>query len=177
MNLPIATALSLLLVAGLAGCLLSITEHFEYDVLKEIGEDYLDLSGTSRTVVDIDLSNDDTFADNRDKIRTIDRAGFEAKLYSLDGESAVADLYFRHTSDDGWILLLEGVSVSGSSTEKKPTVISYEESEKLIRNFAAFQKVAEGGVMQFGIGLRGGRDVATVRITQLILIVTLTAGT
>jgi hypothetical protein len=173
MNKRIATVIGILLMLGLAGCLISITEKFEFNVTDRTGP--LNLAGTDGDSVKIDLNENDTFESNQDKIKVIDRAGFEATLYTRIPQTAVIDISFRRNSKDDWTLLVAGVSVAALSSPVNPTEISFKESENLIQNFAYFQTVAEGGVMQLQLKAQAGNDQVTV--TNLVLIVMFTAGT
>ena len=173
MNKHIAIMAGILLMLGLTGCLISITEKFEYSVTDRHGE--LDLAGTSEETVPIDLSENSTFDDNKDKIKVIDRAGFEAALYTSNTDPAVVDISFRRKSTDDWTLLLAGVSVAALSSQESPTKIGYTESEALIQNFAYFQKVSAGGVMELQLKARTGNDM--VIVSNLLIIITFTVGT
>lgn len=169
----IATALALIAVLGLAGCLLSLTETFDYNVTDRTGP--LELAGTDGEIASIDLTEESTFDDNKDKIKNVDRVGFEAWAYTSNAQDAVIDIEFRAGDKDEWTLLLAGAPVSGASTATAPDRITYEKSEKLIRNFALFQKLAEKGVMQLRVRASGGND--QVVVPELVLVITLTAGT
>lgn len=173
MNKRMTTLVGILFSVGLTSCLLSITENFEYNVTDRTGP--LDLAGTSGETVPIDLTENSTFEDNQDKIKNIDRAGFEATLYTRNTKTAVVDISFRQKATDDWVLLLAGVSVAALSSPVMPTEISYKESEDLIQNFALFQSVAKGGVMEFQLKARTGNDLVTV--SNLLIILTFTAGT
>lgn len=173
MNKHIAMVVGMVLTVGLTGCLLSITENFEYNVTDRTGP--LDLAGTSGETVPIDLTDNSTFEDNQDKIKNIDRVGFEATLYTRNSETAIVDISFRHKATDDWVLILEGVSVAALSSPTMPTEISYKESEALIQNFTLFQSVAMGGVMELQLRARTGNDQVTV--SNLLIIMTFTAGT
>ncbi|RKZ13865.1 hypothetical protein DRQ53_06275 [bacterium] len=175
MRMHIATTFSLLLLFGVGGCLVSLTESFDYDVLLETGNEFLDLDGTDGETVPIDLSDDDTFDENRDDIKNVDRVGFEADLYTKDDLDTVVDIFFRKKGSDPWVLLLDAAPVSGVSTAARQDLISYKQSETLIRNFELFQQVAEGGVMELKLKARDGND--QVRVTRLILRITITVGT
>lgn len=173
MKKRIATAGALVLVLALSGCLLSLTESFEYNVTDQTGS--LDLTGTAGDQIPIDLSDNSTFEDNQDKIKLVDRVGFEADLYTQNSTDAKVDIYFRRDTADEWMILLEGAMVPGSSSSTAQAKITYEDSEKLIKNFEAFQDIAVDGIMQFRIEAQAGNDEVTV--TDLLLIVTITAGT
>lgn len=173
MRTRIATFGALLVAFALSGCLLSLTESFEYNVTDETGS--LDLAGTDGDMIAIDLSDEDTFADNKDKLKLVDRLGFEATLYTRNSENAKVDVYFREKSTDPWMLLLDGATVAGSSSDTSPGSISYEDSESLIKNFSVFQEVALGGIMELRVEAEDGNDQVTV--TNLLLIITITAGT
>jgi hypothetical protein len=169
-----ATLASLLLVFGLGGCLLSLTESFEYDVLKENDLLFIDLEGKDGHIEAIDLADDPTFEDNQDKIKTVDRVTFHCVLFTKNDSPATVDIYFRGPDTTAWTLLLEGVNVSAASTANKPDKIKYADSEDLIRNFTPFQKLAEKGIMDLKIEAREGNDA--VQIDKLILYVAITAG-
>ena len=173
MNKRIATVVGILLMVGLAGCLLTITEDFEYSITDRYGP--LDLAGTDGDSIKIDLNGNDTFESNKDKIENIDRAGFEATLHTRNSETAVIDISFRQKSSDDWTLLVAGVSVAALSSPLTPTEISFKESEEKIQNFALFQSVAAGGVMQLQLKAQAGNDQVTV--TNLVLILYFTVGT
>jgi hypothetical protein len=171
MNKHIAIVGGLLLTVALAGCLISVTEKFEYNVTDRFGA--IKLAGTSGETVPIDLTEDSTFDDNKDKIKIIDRAGFEAALYTSNTEPAIVDISFRRKSTDDWTLLLAGVSVAALSSQESPTKIGYTESEALIQNFSYFQKVSAGGVMELQLKARTGND--QVVVSDLLIIITFTA--
>jgi hypothetical protein len=179
-----ATLVILLLAFGLSGCpLAKVTESFEYDVIKEAnGGVPIDLTGQDNWYRFIDLNDDDTFKENRDKIDEIERVTFQADMYTLNDADAIVDIYFREYVEDvpegegppSWMLILEDLRVRGDSNEDAPLQITYEGSEPLIKNFTQFQKLAEGGVMELGLDARGGND--EVLVTKLILYIALSGG-
>jgi len=173
MNKHIAIMVGILLTVGLTGCLISITETFEYNVTDRTGP--INLAGTSGETVPIDLTENSTFDDNKEKINVVDRAGFEAALYTSNTDPAVVDISFRRTSTDDWTPLLAGISVAALSSQESPTKIGYTESEALIQNFDYFQKVSAGGVMELQLKARTGND--KVIVSNLLIIITFTAET
>lgn len=176
-----ATLVMLLLAFGLSGCpIATITESFEYDVLEEKNEgNPFDLTGEGGWSDVIDLTTDDTFNDNKDKIENIDRVTFQASMYTLNDEDAVVDIFFREVVEAGetpatWLPILEGFLVEGTKDATAPLEISYEDSEPLIQNFTQFQNLAEDGIMELALVAREGND--QVLVTELILWIALSGG-
>jgi hypothetical protein len=119
------------------------------------------------------VSATENFQDHKDKIRLVDRLGFEAELHPQTDGDAVIGIEFRK-GGGAWMTLLSGIPVPGASTAARPAGIAYEKTEALLQNFAAFQTVVEGGVFDLRVVTEGGNDAVT--IDHLLLIVTFTVG-
>lgn len=183
MKKHIATLVLLPLVLGLAGCpLATVTGGFEYDVLFwQNGGNPFDCTGQGGWTDVVDLSNEDDFKDNKDKIENVDRVAFRGFMHTLNESDAIADILFREPVGQGedpneWLVIVENLAVPGTSDADTPFEFTYASTEPLIKNFTQFQKLATTGVMELSVRLRTPPGNDAVLITKLILYVAYSGG-
>jgi hypothetical protein len=179
MRAPWKSQLTILL-AGLtvilAGCLVSGTKVFEYDVVRNgnMGRP-IDVFAAPIEAIAVDLESNDTFEAHKGDIKHIDRLGFSASIDNSGGSATTLRLYFDTLSEDNpidlanAIVLLDAVTLPAGSIAE----IQYGDSETALQNFPVFQDAVAAG--NFRLMLASGTDVGAT-ITDMLLIVTFTVG-
>lgn len=159
---PLAILAGLAILAFAGGCLVSGTEVFSID----IGD--LAVSGQAFESVTVDLTEDDTYEDHKDEIKTIDRVGFTTQIDNITGTEAVIDLYFSATpglvnpATEATPLFLDVTVPPGGRT------ITYDESLDLLLNFEELQTVIEGGAITFYSNANGAFNLLMNDVTMII---------
>jgi hypothetical protein len=157
----------LVILAFAGGCLVSGTEVFSID----IGD--LLVTGGAVESVTVDLTENDTYEDHKDEIKTIDRVGFTTQIDNLTGTEAVIDLYFSATpglanpAAEATPLFLDVTVPPGGRT------ITYDESLDFLLNFEELQTVVEGGAITFYSTANQGFNLV---LNDVTMIVTFTVG-
>lgn len=157
--------------AAVSGCLISATKVFTL-ALPDVP-----IIGGVFTRTPVNLNEDSTYEEHRDKIRLIDRFGFTCDVVNNSSENVTVSVYF--STDPGLgdpevatqaTPLFLNFAVSANSTRH----ISYDESLDLLQNFAALQQVVDAG--QFTFYSTAPQTGANITIRNPVLIVTFTVG-
>ena len=174
----LATLALAALAAAAAGCLVSGTKVFTYDVGS------LNLNpGTGFDSHSIDLSGNSTYNEHRDDISLIDRVGFECGLVNNGTVARRISIYFSRTAGldaadvpTQAMALCTNVDVPATRTGTfEDRVIDYDTSISLLQNFDAFAKVVQEGTFTLYV-LSDDAQAVDVDITDLVLVVTFTVG-
>lgn len=172
----LATLLLGALAVAAAGCLVSGTKVFTYDV----GTLNLD-PVTGFQSVTIDLSGNSTYNEHRDEISLIDRVGFECGLVNNETTPATVSIYFSKTAGltaaqvpTQAKALCTDVTVPAIRTGTFPDrEIDYDTSVALLQNFEPFAKTVQDGSFTLYVLTAGGADVD---VLDLVLVITFTVG-
>ena len=159
-----------------AGCLISGTKVFEFDVIRDgNGGQPIDISAGSFEMVPIDLTGNDTFEEHQSDVKLIDRAGFTATVANSSATATSMSIYFDTKDPADPVVLgeatriLNSIALGASGT----TNITYKESEEAIENFSAFQEAVAGGKLRLISVADGNVDF---QVTAMLLIITFTVG-
>ncbi len=157
--------------ALLTGCLVSDTQVFEYDVIRNgnFGQPLDTTAGFDSAL--IELNRIAAFEESQGDIKLVDRVGFEATIATAGAASTVS-LYFSESPD-----LTDPAQEATPLAMDLPVptngrILTYEESEALLVNFGPLQAAIENG--EFTLYVVSG--TGGVQFTALNMVVTITVG-
>ena len=170
---PVIIVALALFGAAISGCLISGTKAFTLPIAPPAKT----ATGGSVNEEVVDLDENSTFQDYKDKIRIIDRIGFRARITENMGTAENMSMYFSATSN-----MVSATQVRAQATplfENYPipasgtVVIDYDQSLKILQNFELLQELAKTG--EFSIYTLAD-DTFNLTFVALEFVITFTVG-
>lgn len=129
----------------------------------------------------VDLTEDETWEDHADNIKSIDLVGFELWITNHEASDRTFSIWIDDAANPALTTLsgvqanttkiLDGLTIAASTQ----TYVSYPESFKYIRNLDQLLALLEVGEFHF-YGISDGGDTAGYTIDSARVIITFTAG-
>lgn len=164
-------AMVLLLLVYIAGCVASGTTIVIYDIDEFIS------SSSGMEVVEVDLTTNEDYNDNKDKIKSIDQVTVTGTLANLESDTAQAEIWLAHTDEytdpDTVREYAVRVFVSPSIPGNSAIFINWSDGLSHIENLGALKDAADGG--HFWLYGLAENSPFTVRF-KITLVITMTAG-
>jgi len=168
----------------LAGCLITGTVVITATVAPDDNGESIIVSNLdfSNAELEVNLTDDPTFAEHRDKIKNIDNIGFYLSAENPLTSSATFQLFLVPDTSlnfDSAQLLVDSLAqpiLTGLTIPAQTTVtIEWNESMQYVTNLAEFKDVLQKGVFSL-YPAAIPRDNFRIVIDSLVVIVTLTTG-
>ncbi len=164
-------AMALLLLTYIAGCVASGTIIITYDIDEFIS------SSVGMEVVEVDLTTNEDYNDNKDKIKSIDQVTVTGTLANLQPEDNQAEIWLADSGNyvtpaevrEDAIRIFTSPVIPGDST----IFISWSDGLSHIENIGALKDAAEEG--HFWLYGLAENSPFTVRF-KITLVITMTAG-
>ena len=180
----------LAVLALLIGCITTAT--FVTTAVLVTGSSPLDLADEdySGGELEADLTDDEDFKDNRNKIKNIDNIGFYAKITNNTLDPVIFQLFLEEDISKNWdqmespaqvvvdsttALILTGLTIPGSGT----VTMNWNESMNYITGLGYIKDIIETGSFAIYPIARRGPDFDVdfdITIDSLVVIVTFTGG-
>ncbi len=164
-------AIALLVPIFIAGCLASGTIIIIYDIAEFIS------SSTGMEKVEVDLTTNEDYQDNKDRIKSIDQVTVTGTFTNLESDTTQAEIWLADTGEytdpdtvrEYAVRVFTSPSIPGNSA----IFISWSDGLSHVENLGALKDAAEVG--QFWLYGLANDTTFTVRF-EITLVITMTAG-